>query len=132
MRASGEPHAEDGRAGTVLILSRYGQLGASSRIRAFDYMPFLRKRGVKVEVQSLLSDEYLKRKYRGEDTKILTIASAYWTRMKFLMMADREVVLWLEKELWPYVPFKLEKSFLVRHALASIVRVWQATQSSQL
>ena len=112
MRASGGPHAEDGRAGTVLILSRYGQLGASSRIRAFDYMPFLRKRGVKVEVQSLLSDEYLKRKYRGEDTKILTIASAYWTRMKFLMMADKEAVIWLEKELWPYVPFAIERMFL--------------------
>ena len=98
--------------GTILILSRYGPVGASSRTRLFEYLPFLRARGLAVQVQSLLSDDYLTRKYRGEQVGTWTIGAAYWKRLKFLLRSSKSAAIWLEKELWPYLPFGIESRVL--------------------
>jgi len=103
--------------GTVVIMSRYGSMGASSRVRLFQYIPYLRARGIQVVSQSLLSDKYLMRKYQGSKTLRTHILSAYIQRMKFLFAQPEHCVMWLEKELLPYVPFVGEKYFLERQKL---------------
>jgi hypothetical protein len=49
----------------VLLLSRYGPLGASSRVRFLQYLPYFRSQGVEVKVKPLLSDSYLRALYNG-------------------------------------------------------------------
>ncbi|MCZ6596580.1 MAG: glycosyltransferase family 1 protein, partial [Planctomycetota bacterium] len=38
----------------VLLLSRYGELGASSRMRSYQYLPALERAGIDVTVAPLL------------------------------------------------------------------------------
>ena len=47
----------------VLALTRYGTLGASSRMRTYQYLPFLATEGIEVEVKSFFDDENLSKKY---------------------------------------------------------------------
>jgi hypothetical protein len=42
----------------ILLLSRYTRLGASSRLRFYQYLPFLKSRGIEVTVAALLGDDY--------------------------------------------------------------------------
>jgi hypothetical protein len=49
----------------VLLLSRYGPLGASSRVRYLQYLPYFRSQGVEVSVVPLFSDAYLQTLYQG-------------------------------------------------------------------
>lgn len=46
----------------LLLLSRYGRLGASSRARSLQYLPYLTERGIQVEVSPLFFDNYLQKK----------------------------------------------------------------------
>lgn len=101
-------------AGTVLVLSRYDQLGASSRVRLFKYLPWLRDLGLSVDVQCLLSDAYLKARYDRGRGNVLEIWSAYVRRVLYLLRHRRPDVIWLEKELWPFLPFGVERPFLAR------------------
>ena len=43
----------------VLLLSKYPRKGASSRLRSFQYLPFLKEQGVEVVVSSLFDERYL-------------------------------------------------------------------------
>ena len=43
----------------VLYLARYGRLGASSRVRGYQYLPYLREAGLDITVAPLLPDAYL-------------------------------------------------------------------------
>ena len=60
----------------VLLLSRYGNLGASSRYRSYQFLPFLQNNGVEVITIPLLDDDYLLSKYAGKSV-LLKIISAY-------------------------------------------------------
>lgn len=44
----------------MLMLPRYGVLGASSRLRTLQYVPALRAAGIDVEVSPLLNDAYVR------------------------------------------------------------------------
>jgi glycosyltransferase involved in cell wall biosynthesis len=95
----------------LIVLTRYGALGASSRLRFLQYLPFLRVTSPTFEVtwQPLLNDSYLRKLYAKKSTRLAVIAS-YARRAWFLMQhrAKPFEVLWIEKELWPWVPAWLE------------------------
>lgn len=103
------------KARSILLLSRYGTLGASSRVRMFAYIPWLRRRGLRVDVQSLLPDAYLIRKYGGRRVSFEQVVLAYARRLQVLFWCREPRVIWMEKELWPFVPFAVERAFLCRH-----------------
>ena len=63
--------------GEVLMLTRYGPLGASSRVRMLAYREALQQQGFSVSVQSLLSDDYLRRLYGGSGRNRRDVAAAY-------------------------------------------------------
>ena len=52
-------------SGKILLLSRYGRLGASSRLRTIQYLPGLMLEGFQVEVAPLFADRYIERLYTG-------------------------------------------------------------------
>ncbi|WP_247877179.1 glycosyltransferase family 4 protein [Azospirillum brasilense] len=95
-------------ASSVLMLTRYGRLGASSRLRFLAYLPALRDAGFQVIEAPLLDDGYLQRLYGGEPLDRRQIAAAYARRLAALRSARRHGVVWLEKEALPWLPFKAE------------------------
>ena len=48
----------------VLVLTKDGRLGASSRMRSLQYLPWFEQASLQVTVQPLLSDEFLSLRYQ--------------------------------------------------------------------
>jgi glycosyltransferase involved in cell wall biosynthesis len=88
----------------ILALTRYGRLGASSRLRTYQYLSFLKKHGIEVEVMPLLDDEYIRDLYSGKGRQRVKIFKAYLHRIKYLFKAKRFDLVWIEKELFPFLP----------------------------
>jgi glycosyltransferase involved in cell wall biosynthesis len=93
----------------VLLLSRYGRLGASSRLRSYQYIPHLLAAGIEVTVTPLLRDEYLRRLYAGESPDRMQWFTDYLGRFLNLLKARRFDLLWIEKELFPNMPAWFEQ-----------------------
>lgn len=94
----------------ISFYSKYGRLGASSRIRFMQFLPKLNS-FYQIQVHSLLSDEYVTNLYAGIPQSKLGILFAY-SKRAFQLMTDRSDVLIIEKELFPYFPYWFEKIFL--------------------
>ena len=93
----------------VLVLTKYGRLGASSRMRLFQYLPFLEERGFQIKVASLFSDRTIRKLYGQSRTvnafRLLDIIR----RFAVLLIRDRCDLIWIEKELFPYLPSWAER-----------------------
>ncbi|BHH85105.1 glycosyltransferase family 4 protein [Desulforhopalus sp. 52FAK] len=92
----------------VLLLSRYGSLGASSRVRFLQYLPYLQSKGVEVTDKPLLSDAYLQALYCG-DTRWVEVVTGYTGRVLALLGVRRFDVVIIEKELFPFMPATAER-----------------------
>ncbi len=87
----------------VIFYTKYSNKGASSRLRSFQYFPYLKEHGSEVKVKPLFNDLYLERLYAGKNV-LLAIIIAYVNRfinLWWIFWADRIVI---EKELFPYFP----------------------------
>lgn len=88
----------------VLLLSRYGYLGASSRIRSYQYIPYLKENGIDVTISPLCGDDYVKAIYAGRKYGWKKTAKAYIRRVCSFLKAGHFDLLWIEKELFPWIP----------------------------
>lgn len=95
----------------ILLLSRYGSLGASSRIRTYQYLPYLESQGITVKVASLLNNDYVRGLYNGKPP-ILSVLGAYVTRFALMLRAGRFDAVWVEKEMLPWIPGWIETTLL--------------------
>ncbi len=88
----------------VLLFARYGRLGASSRVRSYQYLSYLESQGIHVTASCLLGDDYLTARYAGGRPHPARVASAYAARLRTLVRARRYDLVWIEKELFPWLP----------------------------
>jgi glycosyltransferase involved in cell wall biosynthesis len=96
----------------ILALTKYSQLGASSRLRVFQYLDYLRERGDEITVAPLLTDNYLQGLYTGHRPKWPQILGGYVRRARELAAASGTFdLVWMEKELFPWLPTLLEQLF---------------------
>jgi glycosyltransferase involved in cell wall biosynthesis len=126
----------------VLLLTRYGRLGSTSRIRFLQYAPYLEKHGIEIAVAPFLADDYVKSLYNGQRS-LMAIAGAYIRRFRQLLASGSYDLLWIEKELLPWLPaiperlvgpyvvdyddavfhgYDMHPSFLVRFLLGNKIR----------
>jgi glycosyltransferase involved in cell wall biosynthesis len=104
----------------ILLLSRYGYLGASSRIRFYQYIPYLESQGVEIQVAPLLNNDYVSNLYTGKRTSVLSILCAYASRITWILHSHPFDLLWIEKELLPWLP-ALAENLLSRLNIPYIV-----------
>jgi hypothetical protein len=88
----------------VLLLSCYSRLGASSRVRLYQYLTYLRDQGIYVTAASFLGDNYIQGLYVGRRTDWGGIVGAYIRRLGHLLKSYRFDLLWVEKEIFPWLP----------------------------
>jgi len=88
----------------VLLLSRYGYLGASSRVRFYQYLPYFRNQGIHVTMSNLLENDYLVDLYGGGRMRLSAIIRAYIRRLRYLLKSSRFNLLWVEYEILPWLP----------------------------
>lgn len=95
----------------VLLLSRYGALGASTRMRFLLYRAALEQAGIELAVSSLLGDGYLRALYAGRRAWG-SVFAGYCRRLYALLRARQFDLVWLEKEALPWWPVALETGLL--------------------
>lgn len=87
----------------VLYLTKYSRMGASSRLRSYQYFPFLNENGIEVTVSPLFNDDYLTALYQGKKS-LKAVIIAYFKRFCILFTVYRYNKIVIEKELFPYFP----------------------------
>lgn len=97
---------------TILALTRYGRLGASSRVRVLQYIPALEQAGFKVSVQPLFHDDDLRRLYKEGRRSPARMASALAERTAAVLRGRTCDVVWLQQELFPFLPYAIEAALL--------------------
>lgn len=93
----------------ILLLSKYPRLGASSRLRSLQYLPYLESNNFKVTAQSLFDDEYLNSLYTHGNRSAIKIIKLYYRRLETLLSAYNYDLIWIEKEIFPYLPAFAER-----------------------
>ncbi len=88
----------------VLALTRYNYLGPSSRLRFYQYLPYLKEHGIAVTIAPLLGDDYLSNLFAGKPHPRSLITLKYLHRISDLMKSRNYDLLWIEKELFPWIP----------------------------
>jgi glycosyltransferase involved in cell wall biosynthesis len=96
----------------VFALTRYGGLGASSRLRFFQYFDALKAHGFELDDQQLINDDELRQRYSSGAYPYLQILFVYWRRIKAMFNTQRSDLLWIEKEALPWLPFWIEKMLI--------------------
>ena len=97
----------------VLLLTRYSDLGASSRVRLLSYIDLLESIGFEVEVQCFFDTAYLRRRYSGASRFSIGLSALQCAvrRLIFLVRERYKVrydVVWIQSEVFPYAPRFLE------------------------
>lgn len=87
----------------ILYFTKYSRNAGSSRLRSFQYFPFLEEAGFKVEVSPLFGEHYLEHLYAGKSTKKEAF-NGYLKRFLKIFSVKNDEVLIIEKELFPYFP----------------------------
>jgi len=88
----------------VLALTRYSRLGGSSRLRFYQYLPYFKQNGIAVEVAPLFGDDYIHDLYSGKGKRPTVVLRAYFRRIKDLLRFRHFNLVWIEKELFPFLP----------------------------
>lgn len=94
---------------SILFLTRYSRLGASSRYRFLQFLPALELAGFHCNVSPLLDDEYLVNRYAHGRGRLIDYAKALLGRLLSLVTAYRYDLLVIEKELLMYFPAVMER-----------------------
>lgn len=92
----------------VLLFSRYASLGASSRVRFLQYLPYFKDQGVDVTVKPLFSNSYVTALYSG-GSKWKEVFKGYFGRVFILFTVHKYDFVIIEKELFPYMPATAER-----------------------
>lgn len=95
----------------VLLLTRYDRLGASSRMRMLQYLPWLTSADMDVTVSPLFPDAYVQGLQQGQ-RKPWQVFTAYWGRLRTLLNSGDHDLLWIEKECLPWLPAWVEQVLL--------------------
>lgn len=96
----------------VALLSKYSRLGASSRLRSLQYLPYLAQMGIQITPLSLFDDAYLRRLYAGKGRSFAAVARCYCARILQTRRIAGSDVVWIEKEALPYFPAWLESGLM--------------------
>ena len=97
----------------LALLPRYGRLGASSRLRMFQYEQALCAGGFAPQSHPMLDDAYLRDLYSGRVDR-LAVARSYLKRLCQLQASRDADLLMVEKEALPWLPAWAERLALPR------------------
>jgi glycosyltransferase involved in cell wall biosynthesis len=99
----------------ILALPRYGRLGSSSRVRFYQYFPYLKSHNVEIVSVPFFEDGYVRNLYAGNKASLQVVLQAYLHRLATLTGKKNFDLLWVEKELLPWLPAGIESIFRARN-----------------
>jgi glycosyltransferase involved in cell wall biosynthesis len=96
---------------SLLMATRYGRLGASSRLRLLQYQTPLGKAGITSTARPFLPDTYVRALY-GEAARLPSVLRAYAGSLRLKQAIAAHDMVWIEKELLPFIPAAVEQALL--------------------
>ena len=103
----------------VLLLTKYDYSGASSRYRTLQYLSILKEKGIDIVTSPLLDSHHIKKIFAKQKVSFLYYLRRYFKRIFLLLLKRKKFdVVWIEGEIFPYVPFFLENFFLPNRYVA--------------
>src|SRR5215831_4230319 len=93
----------------VLGLTRYDIAGNSSRYRFYQYLPALGAAGIQVRISPFLPPNYVRNLFLGRSITPWELAKAIGSRLLQVARAKQFDLLWMEKELLPWLPATVEQ-----------------------
>lgn len=93
----------------ILAFTKYSRLGASSRLRTLQFIPLLEEKGFEFDIQSLFDDNYLENLYTNSSRSKLALIKYYYKRLIALFKIQHYDLIWIEYELFPYLPAFAER-----------------------
>lgn len=91
----------------ILLFSRYDIMGASSRVRFYQYLDFFNNNGIRVTNSPLFSNKYLNKLYSSKNI-FFEVLYGYFNRFLRLFFISKYDLIIIEKELFPYFPAVFE------------------------
>lgn len=88
----------------ILFLPKYPKIGASSRLRTYQFLPGLEQDSHEVKISSFFNEAYLSRFYQGKKHHPLNVILCYVRRFWILVQVYRYNLIWIEKEIFPFLP----------------------------
>lgn len=96
----------------ILCLTKYEDLGASSRLRTIQYAPELRKMNLHFTIRPLIRNAELRRRYQTGRYSFFSTLLIYLRRMFSMIFASPYDLIWIEKESLPWLPAWFERLLL--------------------
>jgi glycosyltransferase involved in cell wall biosynthesis len=94
-----------------LLLTQYGRLGSSSRVRCYQYLDYLESRGWQFVIEPLFGNDYIQGLYWGR-ISYWAVIRAYARRLRLLFGRERYDLIWLQREALPWFPAWIETALL--------------------
>lgn len=99
----------------VLFLTKYSDMGASSRYRTLQYLPYFESMGISCTHHPLFGENYLTSLYQKKRRGLIAILKLVFNRMIFLFFHARNYdLIVIEKEIIPYFPAIFEQYLVFR------------------
>ena len=99
----------------VTYYSKYSSNGPSSRYRAFQYVDLLKKQGIDLHISTLFNDQYfqiLRSDSIVRPLKKIPYTLARFQHRKTELQGNNADLVVVEQQLFPYLPFAIEKQYL--------------------
>jgi glycosyltransferase involved in cell wall biosynthesis len=93
----------------IIFFPRYTRLGASSRLRTFQFQQHWENEGFQINIYPFFNDTYLKDFYGYKRLNLWNLIYCYIMRIFYLMKIPKYDIIWFEKELIPYFPPIVER-----------------------
>jgi Glycosyltransferase len=93
----------------VLFFTKYTRIGASSRLRTFQYLDYFEANGLECTVSPFFNDRYLREVYKHKRHNKWLSAISFSRRLLYLLQIWRYHYVIIEKELFPYFPAVFER-----------------------
>lgn len=101
---------------TLLYIPRFDESGAAPRYRVYQYLPQLRQLGINITIKPLLDKDYLNKLYFFKKRSLFPLFLRYLNRALYLTFNRSKFdMVFMDGELFPFVPFFIEKFFLPKH-----------------
>ena len=96
----------------ICVLSKFQKLGASSRLRFYQYSSVLRRVGYSLDFFSFINDIDLSGKYIYTNYPWFRIIYFYFRRFRIMLRSSNYSLVWIEKESLPFFPLWVELGLL--------------------
>jgi len=86
----------------IMFFTKYTDKGASSRYRVYQYLPYLKKEGIKFRVYPFHNENYLERVYKKEKIPLIYYFWCIIKRILFILFISHNYdVVFIQKDLFP-------------------------------